>query len=109
MISRKPSVVKPVRGGRSHEHSVDPMAAKCDAGATGLGSLSDAQALHRPAPGTWSIKEIVGHRLINFDELSWRPGPRTEPATLGYLIEDYVGPLEHHLAQARRVAEHSTW
>ena len=40
----------------------------------------------------------------NLDELGWRPVARTEPATLGYLIEDYVAHLEHHLAQARGLA-----
>jgi len=40
----------------------------------------------------------------NLDELGWRPVPRSEPATLGYLIEDYVAHLEHHVAQARRLA-----
>ncbi len=39
----------------------------------------------------------------NLDALGWRPVPRSEPATLGYLIEDYVAHLEHHLAQARRL------
>jgi DinB family protein len=41
----------------------------------------------------------------NLDELGWRPVPRTEPATLGYLIEDYVAHLEHHVAQARRLTD----
>jgi hypothetical protein len=144
--------------------------------ATNLRGLSDAEARQRPAPGKWSVKEIVGHlidsaannhrrfveaqfqdtltfpgyaqdawvtgqryqeaawpslvalwagyndhlvhvvRAIpravleqpraahNLDELGWRPVPRTDPATLGYLIEDYVAHLEHHVAQARRVA-----
>jgi hypothetical protein len=143
--------------------------------ATDLRRLSDAQARRHPAPGKWSVKEIVGHlidsaannhrrfvegqfqdtlifpryaqdawvtgqryqeaawlslvelwagyndHLIhvvrgipsavlhqprpahNLDELGWRPVPRTEPATLGYLIKDYVAHLEHHVAQARRI------
>jgi hypothetical protein len=28
-----------------------------------LGSLSDQQALHRYAPGKWSVKEVVGHMI----------------------------------------------
>jgi hypothetical protein len=39
----------------------------------------------------------------NLDEIGWRPVARTEPVTLAYLIEDYVGHLEHHLAQVRRI------
>ena len=145
-----------------------------------LTALPDAQARRRPAPGKWSVKEIVGHlidsaannhrrfveaqfqdtlifpgyaqdawvtgqryqqaawpalvtlwagyndhlvhvvRAIppavlqqrrpahNLDELGWRPVPRTEPATLGYLIEDYVAHLEHHVAQARQLAGYET-
>jgi hypothetical protein len=145
--------------------------------ASRLAALSDAEARRRPAPGKWSVKEIVGHlidsaannhrRFVegqfqdtltfpgyaqdawvagqryqeaawpslvglwsayndhlvhvvrsmppavlqqprpahNLDELAWRPVPRTEPATLGYLIEDYVAHLEHHVAQARRLVE----
>jgi DinB family protein len=39
----------------------------------------------------------------NINELGWRPVPRSQPVTLGYVIEDYVAHLEHHLAQARRI------
>ena len=35
----------------------------------------------------------------NLDELAWRPVPRDTPATLDYFMNDYVGHLEHHLAQ----------
>jgi hypothetical protein len=144
--------------------------------ATDFRRLSDAEARRRPAPGKWSVKEIVGHlidsaannhrrfveaqfqdtlvfpgyaqndwvagqryqeaawpslvalwagyndhlvhvvRTIppallqqprpahNFDDLGWRPVPRSEPVTLAYVIEDYVAHLEHHVAQARRLA-----
>ena len=43
-------------------------------------------------------------RPHNFDEIGWRPVPRSQPATSGYLIEDYVAHLEHHVAQMRRLA-----
>lgn len=39
----------------------------------------------------------------NLDQIGWHPVPREEPATLAYLIEDYVGHLEHHLGQVRRL------
>ena len=39
----------------------------------------------------------------NLDELGWRPVARTQPATLSYMVEDYVGHLEHHLAQIRAI------
>jgi hypothetical protein len=35
----------------------------------------------------------------NLHEVAWRPVPPTEPATLGYFMNDYVDHLEHHLAQ----------
>lgn len=37
----------------------------------------------------------------NFDRLALRPVPTTEPSSLGYLMDDYVVHLEHHLAQVR--------
>jgi hypothetical protein len=38
----------------------------------------------------------------NLDELAWRPVSRAEPVTLGWFVEDYVGHMEHHLAQVRQ-------
>ena len=35
----------------------------------------------------------------NLDQVAWRPIPATEPATLGYFMNDYVDHLEHHLRQ----------
>jgi len=35
----------------------------------------------------------------NLDEIAWRRVPRTEAATLEYLIRDYVGHLENHVRQ----------
>lgn len=35
----------------------------------------------------------------NLHQLAWRAVPETEPATLDYFMNDYVGHLEHHLAQ----------
>jgi hypothetical protein len=37
----------------------------------------------------------------NLDEIAWKPVSRSESTTLGYFIADYVGHLEHHLAQIR--------
>jgi hypothetical protein len=35
----------------------------------------------------------------NLDLIAWEPAPREEPATLEYLMRDYVGHLKHHLRQ----------
>jgi hypothetical protein len=51
-----------------------------------IGNISDEQ-LARPRP------------RHNLHELAWRPVPESQPATLGYFVRDYVGHLEHHLAQ----------
>jgi hypothetical protein len=40
----------------------------------------------------------------NLDEIGWKTVPRTTPATLDYLMEDYVGHLKHHLNQILRLA-----
>ena len=152
---------------RWHQSVADALASLC--------ALPDSRARIRPAPGKWSVKEIVGHltdsaannhrrfvlaqleegltfpgyaqdewvsrqgyqnspwpalatlwagyneHLINLvraipaailtrprtehnlDEIGWRPVPREEATTLAYLIEDYVGHLEHHLGQINRL------
>ncbi len=36
----------------------------------------------------------------SFDRIAWRTLPVDRPATLAYLMRDYVGHLRHHLAQA---------
>ena len=35
----------------------------------------------------------------NLDRIAWRTVPASEPVTLDYFMADYVGHLEHHLAQ----------
>ena len=68
-----------------------------------LAGLSDAKALHRYAPGKWSIKEVVGHLmdtervfcyralafgradaspLPGFDEKAWAPAGRFDARSL---------------------------
>jgi hypothetical protein len=56
----------------------------------------------RAIPGPTMHRPRFAH---NLDEIGWRPLPRSQPATLAYLIEDYVGHLEHHLRQARYTLE----
>lgn len=44
----------------------------------------------------------VRHRLHtrhSLHRIAWKPVPASEPATLDYLMRDYVGHLRHHLAQ----------
>lgn len=138
-----------------------------------LRELTEDRARRRPAPGKWSVKEIVGHlidsaannhrrfvvaqirpglvfdgyeqdewvtrqayqyerwpdlvtlwtaynlHLIhvvtnmspsllaapqqehNLDEIASRPVSRGDASTLGFLVDDYLFHLEHHLAQIR--------
>jgi hypothetical protein len=40
------------------------------------------------------------HRRHNLDLIAWRTVPAAEPATLAYFVEDYLGHLRHHVAQA---------
>ncbi len=44
---------------------------------------------------------LVGILRHNFDRLAFRAVPTSVPSTLGYLMDDYVAHLEHHLAQVR--------
>ena len=39
------------------------------------------------------------HTRHNLDERAWRTVPASEPTTLDYFMDDYVGHLEHHLRQ----------
>lgn len=46
-------------------------------------------------------------RRHNLHEIAMHPAPADEPATLDYLMRDYVQHLQHHLAQiASRLAAH---
>ena len=40
----------------------------------------------------------------NLHEIAWKTVPESEPTTLEYFLRDYVGHLEHHLAQIPGVA-----
>ena len=39
------------------------------------------------------------HTRHNLDRVAWRAVSATQPVTLDYFMEDYVGHLEHHLRQ----------
>ena len=42
------------------------------------------------------------HARHNLDKLAWQPHPADQPASLDYLMRDYVGHLQHHLRQIWR-------
>jgi hypothetical protein len=45
-------------------------------------------------------------RIHNLHEIAMKPAPKDEPATLDYLMKDYVDHLQHHLRQIdARIAE----
>jgi hypothetical protein len=75
-----------------------------------LTGLSEAQAMHRYAPGKWSVKEVVGHLidgervfsyralriaradatpLPGFDENAWVPAAHFDRRTMPDLVNDY--------------------
>ena len=75
-----------------------------------LTGLSEAQAMHRYAPGKWSVKEVVGHLidgervfsyralriaradttpLPGFDENAWVPAAHFDRRPLPDLVSDY--------------------
>ena len=39
------------------------------------------------------------HSEHRFDQMSYRPVPKDQPSTLGYIIEDYFAHLQYHLDQ----------
>jgi hypothetical protein len=75
-----------------------------------LSGLSEAQAMHRYAPGKWSVKEVVGHLLDaervfgyralriaradmtpmpGFDENAWVPTGHFDRRPMPELVSDY--------------------
>ena len=75
-----------------------------------LSGLSEAQAMHRYAPGKWSVKEVVGHLidgervfgyralrvaradttpLPGFDENAWVPAAHFDSRPMPDLVADY--------------------
>src|SRR5499427_10576620 len=75
-----------------------------------LSGLSEAQAMHRYAPGKWSVKEVVGHvidgervfayralriaradatPLPGFDENAWVPVGHFDRRSMPDLVSDY--------------------
>lgn len=75
-----------------------------------LSGLSEAQAMHRYAPGKWSVKEVVGHvidgervfayralriaradttPLPGFDENAWVPVAHFDRRSMPDLVSDY--------------------
>ena len=75
-----------------------------------LSGLSEAQAMHRYAPGKWSVKEVVGHildaervfayralsiaradstALPGFDENAWVPAGNFDRRPMTDLVGDY--------------------
>lgn len=75
-----------------------------------LSGLSEAQAMHRYAPGKWSVKEVVGHildaervfsyralriaradatPLPGFDENAWVPAGHFDRRSMPDLVADY--------------------
>ena len=69
-----------------------------DRSAAGLRELSIAEAGAHPAPSKWSPKEIIGHLI---DSASNNHGRFVRAQLKDDLVfmRDYVGHLEHHLAQ----------
>jgi DinB family protein len=53
-------------------------------------------------PDAIRLREASRH---NFDQVGFRPLPPGQPATLDFLMEDYVRHLEHHLRQVFEVPQ----
>ena len=51
-----------------------------------------------------SIRE-ASRTVHNLDQIAWRTVPQGRPVTLDYFMRDYVGHLEHHIAQIDSLLE----
>jgi hypothetical protein len=107
---------------RVREDPIEAMAAQGGATAALLAPLTDQQALHRYAPGKWSIKDIVGHLidtervmsyralrfargdatpLPTFDENQYAPAARAERRPLAELLAELRAVRQASLALFR--------
>ncbi len=64
----------------------------------GLWHLHNRQIAHVIGAVPQDVREAP-RCTHNLDELAWRPVPKSQPATLGYFMDDYVAHLCHHLRQ----------
>ncbi len=44
---------------------------------------------------------LLKRTLHNLDEIAWQPVAKSEPVTLAYFINDYIGHMQHHLKQIK--------
>ena len=58
-------------------------------------NLHVASVMDSTAPDT----RLKSRREHSLDRIAWRTIPREKPATLDYLMRDYIGHLRHHLGQ----------
>jgi hypothetical protein len=90
-----------------------------------LGKLSDEQAMFRPAPGEWSIKEVIGHitdteriffyralcisrgetqALPGFDQDQYVQGTHFDDYSLNELIREFVQTRQANLITIRHIS-----
>lgn len=64
----------------------------------GLWRLFNLHLAHvmEATPGPVRLRPRARH---NLHEIAWQLVPQDQPATLEYLMRDYVGHLKHHIAQ----------
>ena len=63
-----------------------------------LMKFDNADTSTRPAENKWAKKEILGHLPEEAAKVTCNIG-NNKPATLGWIAEDYVAHLKHHLNQ----------
>jgi len=94
-----------------------------------LSGLSEAQAMHRYAPGKWSVKEVIGHLcdaervfayramrfaradqtpLPGFDEETYVPAGRFDERSLGSLVEEYGAVRGNTIALLRGLPDEAS-
>lgn len=89
--------------------ALGPLAAQIDETLALLAPLTESRALHRYAPGKWSVKETAVHMgdfervfayralhfargstdpLPSFDEVEWTPSARADARPIGEIVEE---------------------